>query len=159
MSNPLEMTDAVKLLEAFLLEAFESVQNQPLFINRGTSLFQTLAEITAEQASQPMGACATIAAHVDHIRYYLEVLEDFMFKNDLSYVDWNTIWDSVSTVSDEEWQTINANLKASYDRIKAHLSSDEVWKSIHEVSAMMGIIVHTAYHLGEIRQMMCRLKS
>jgi len=159
MAKQLETLQVVKLLEAFLIETFENVQNQPLYINRNTSLFTTLAEITAEQASQPMGACATIAAHVEHIRYYLDVLEDFMFKRDVSNVDWGAIWETVSTVTDDEWQTMNDNLKASYERIKAHLNNEDVWDSIHEPSAMMGMIVHTAYHLGEIRQMMCRLRS
>lgn len=159
MTQSLEMPHAIKLLEAFLLEAFESVQGQPLFINRGESLFQTLADITAEQASQPMGECATLAAHVEHIRYYLDVLEDYMFKKDLSHVNWNKVWETVTTVSDEEWDAMNSNLKSTYERIKGHLSNPDVWDSIHEVSAMMGMIVHTAYHLGEIRQMTCRLKS
>lgn len=159
MTQQLKMNSAVKMLEAFLLETFESVQDQPLFINRGTSLFQSLAEINAGQASQPMGDCATIAAHVEHIRYYMDVLDDFFFKRDLSYVNWETIWETVDTVTDAEWQAMNTNLKASYERVKAHLSNPDVWKGDHELGAMMGIIVHTAYHLGEIRQMMCRLRS
>lgn len=159
MAKQLEINAVVNLLEMFLLEAFEDVQQQPLFINRGTSLFTTLSEITAAQASKPMGDCATIAAHTEHIRYYLDVLEDFMFKKDMSYVNWDVIWETVSTVTDDEWQTMNDNLKASYERVKAHLNNEAVWDSIHEVSAMMGMIVHTAYHLGELRQMLCRLKG
>lgn len=158
MSKQLEMDSAVRLLEMFLIEAFEDVQKQPLFIDRGTSLFKTLSEISAEQASQDMGNCATLAAHVDHIRYFLDVIEDYMFKRDLSHINWRTIWETVSVVSEDEWQTINDNLKTSYERVKGHLSNPEVWNDSHEVSAMMGMIVHTAYHLGEIRQMLCHLK-
>lgn len=159
MAEQIKMMDVVKLLEAFLIETFESVQSEPLYMDRGTSLFETLSEITAEQASQPMGDCATIAAHVEHTRYYMDVIEDFLFKNDLSYVNWRQVWETVSTVSDDEWQTMNANLKASYERIKAHLSNPDVWNDTHELGAMMGIVVHTGYHIGEIRQMMCRLRS
>ena len=158
MTKQLPMNSAVKVLEMFLIETFEDVQGQPLFINRGTSLFHSLADISAEQASQDMGNCATLAAHVEHIRYYLDVIEDFMFKKDLSYVDWGDIWEKVSVVSEDEWQTINDNLKISYERVKAHLGNPDVWNDSHEIGAMMGIIVHTAYHLGEIRQMLCRLK-
>lgn len=158
MPKQLEMDSAVRLLEMFLIEAFEDVQKQPLFIDRGTSLFITLSEISAEQASQDMGNCATLAAHVDHIRYFLDVIEDFMFKRDVSYVNWRTIWETVNVVSEEEWQTIKDNLHTSYERVKSHLSNPDVWNDSHEVSAMMGMIVHTAYHLGEIRQMLCRLE-
>ena len=56
-------------------------------------MFETLAaDFTAADASQPMGDCATIAAHVAHTHYYLGVLEDRMFSRDLSYVDWDQIW-------------------------------------------------------------------
>lgn len=154
-----EMNATLKLFEAFLIETFEDMQHQPLYINRGTSIFLTLKEISAEQASQPMGDCATIAAHVEHIRYYLDVIEDFMFKRDLSHVNWNTIWETVSTVSDEEWQTMQATLKNSYERIKGHLQAESLWDGTHELGAMMGMIVHSAYHPGEVRQMLCRLKS
>lgn len=157
MTKQLTMDSTIKLLEMFLIEAFEDVQTQPLFINRGTSLFITLSDISAEQASQDMGNCATIAAHVDHIRYFLDVIEDFMFKRDLSHINWRTIWETVSVVSEDEWQTNKDNLHTSYERVKSHLSNPDVWNDSHEVSAMMGMIVHTAYHLGEIRQMLCRL--
>lgn len=157
MTKKLTMDSTIKLLEMFLIEAFEDVQAQPLFINRGTSLLITLSDISAEQASKDMGNCATIAAHVDHIRYFLDVIEDFMFKRDLSHINWRTIWETVSVVSEDEWQTIKDNLHTSYERVKSHLSNPDVWNDSHEVSAMMGMIVHTAYHLGEIRQMLCRL--
>lgn len=81
-----------------------------------------------------------------------------MFKRDLSHVNWRTIWETVNVVSEDEWQAINANLQTSYERVKSHLSNPDVWNDSHEVSAMMGMIVHTAYHLGEIRQMLCRLE-
>ena len=122
-------------------------------------MLETVELITADQASQPMGECATIAAHVEHIRYYLDVLEDFMFKRDLSYVDWNAVWETTSTVSEDEWDTMRSTLKITYERVKGLLQDAESWDGEHELGAMMGIIVHSAYHLGEIRQMMCRLAS
>ena len=60
-----------------LIETFENVHG---ILDKGTSLFETLAQISADQASQPMGNCATIAAHVAHTRYYMDVLEDRMFR-------------------------------------------------------------------------------
>ena len=32
------------------------------------------------------------------------------------------------------------------------------WEGITELSSMLGIIAHSAHHLGEIRQMMCHLE-
>ncbi|MEI2736167.1 MAG: hypothetical protein V9G24_16185 [Rhodoblastus sp.] len=45
--------------------------------DRGTSLFETLATISAEEASIAVGGkCATVAAQVKHIAFYLDVLEE-----------------------------------------------------------------------------------
>jgi len=62
-----------QLLDA-LDETFEQVHG--IYLDKGTSLFETLATITAEQASQPVGGrCATLAAQVAHVNLYLGVIE------------------------------------------------------------------------------------
>ncbi|MDE2749712.1 MAG: hypothetical protein OXI34_12160 [Chloroflexota bacterium] len=157
MPNQIAISEVAAGFRFLLTETFESVQGA--YLDPGTSLFETLAEISAAQASQPMGNCATIAAHVAHTRYYLEVLEDRMFGRDLSYVNWEQIWDEVSAVNDAEWEAQIADLKATYERIKGHLDNADEWQGITELSSMLGIIAHSAYHLGEIRQMMCHWES
>ena len=86
MPNQIPIGEVANGFRFALIETFENVHG--IFLDKGTSLFETLAEISAEQASQPMGNCATIAAHVAHMRYYMDVLEDRMFGRDLSYVNW-----------------------------------------------------------------------
>jgi len=157
MPKQIDITNVTRGFRFVLVETFEEVQGA--YLDKGTSFFETLADINAKQASQPMGDCATIAAHVEHTRYYLQVLEDRLLGNDLSYVNWETVWETVNTVSDDEWDTMKADLKTAYERIKAHLDNAESWEGERELSSVLGIIVHTAYHLGEIRQMMCHLKG
>ena len=66
-------TDLYSLLD----ETFRNVHGH--YLDKHTSLFETLATISAEEASQPVGGrCATLAAQVNHIRIYLEVLERYM---------------------------------------------------------------------------------
>jgi len=156
MSKKIDIINVAQGFRFVLVETFEDVQGA--YLDKGTSFFETLAEITAEQASQPMGNCATIAAHVEHTRYYLQVLEDRLLGNDLSYVNWDTIWETVSTVSDDEWINMINNLNTTYERVKGHLDNADTWEGERELSSMLGIIVHSAHHLGEIRQMMCHLK-
>jgi len=157
MPKQIDISEVVTGFRFLLTETFESVQGA--YLDQGASLFETLAQIDAAGASQPMGNCATIAAHVAHTRYYLAVLEDRMFGRDLSYVNWDQIWNEVSGVDQEEWKRMIADLKATYERIKGHLDDAENWEGINELSSMLGIIAHSAYHLGEIRQMMCHLES
>ncbi len=157
MPKQIDISEVAAGFRFLLTETFESVQGA--YLDQGTSFFETLAQISAAQASQPMGACATIAAHVAHTRYYLEVLEDRMFGRDLSYVNWDQIWDEVSAVDELQWESMIADLKSTYQRILGHLDSADDWQGITELSSMLGIITHSAYHLGEIRQMMCHLET
>ena len=158
MPKQIDISEVAIGFRYLLIETFETVQG-PVYLDRGTSLFETLAQISAVQASQPMGNCATIAAHVAHTNYYLEVLEDRMFGRDLGAVNWDRIWNEVSGVDHDEWEQMLADLRATYERVKSHLDSANEWEGIKELSSMLGIIVHSAYHLGEIRQMMCHLRS
>ena len=157
MPKQIDISEVATGFRFLLTETFESVQGA--YLDKGTSFFETLAQISAAGASQPMGNCATIAAHVAHTRYYLEVLEDRMFGRDLSYVNWDQIWDEVGAVDEAQWQSMIADLKSTYQRILGHLDSADDWQGITELSSMLGIITHSAYHLGEIRQMMCHLES
>lgn len=69
-------TELYDLLE----EAFE--QTQGIFLDRGTSLLPTLETISSQQASRSISpAGATIAAHVDHVCFYLDVLESCLKKS------------------------------------------------------------------------------
>lgn len=157
MPKQIAITEVASGFRFLLVETFESVGGA--YLDKGTSFFETLAGISAADASQPMGGCATIAAHVAHVDYYLKVLEDRMFRRDLSYVDWGEIWQTVSAVSEAQWQAQIAALRGSYQRIKRHLDCAEQWQGVAELSSMLGIIAHSAYHLGEIRQMTCHLEA
>ena len=156
MPKQIPISEVARGFQFLLVETFENVQGA--YLDKGTSLFETLADISAADASQPMGDCATIAAHVAHVTYYLRVLEDRMFGRDLSYVNWDEIWGIVSGVTEAEWEAMIADLRRTYERIKSHLDEAESWGGITELSSMLGIIAHSAYHLGEIRQMTCHLE-
>ena len=157
MPNQIPISEVARGFQFVLVETFESVGGA--YLDQGSSLFETLAGISAAGASQPMGECATIAAHVAHVGYYLRVLEDRMFGRDLSYVNWDEIWQTVRGVTEAEWEAMIAELRTTYERVKGHLDDAESWQGITEMSSMLGIIVHSAYHLGEIRQMICHLES
>ena len=57
-------------LESLLDETFHTVHGH--YLDPRTSLFDTLATISAAEASQPVGdRCATLAAQVNHLRVYI----------------------------------------------------------------------------------------
>ena len=73
-------------------------------------------------------------------------------------VDWGEIWRTVSTVTPGEWEGIKAELRDSYNRILALVKDTPAWTSEAEIGGAIAVVVHTAYHLGEIRQALCTLK-
>lgn len=146
-----------KALYMLLDETFDNVRG--IYLDKGTSFFETLATISAEEASIPVGGkCATLAAQVKHTAFYLDVLENAVRTLEFTSVDWGKIWRETSAVTPEEWETLKSELRSSYDRIKALIADTDDWADVNRIGGAMGVIAHTAYHLGEIRQALCTIK-
>lgn len=144
-------------LFGLLTEAFESVHG--IFLDEGTSLFETLDGITAAQASRATNdRCATLAAQVNHIRFYIDVLKGYMMEEPPESVDWQSSW-QVTTVTEDEWEWLKMSLRESYVRAREKMNNFDSWDNDHRVGGAVAILVHTAHHLGEIRQMLCLLRD
>lgn len=157
MYNQIEADHFTNPFFDLLEEAFE--KHHGIFLDANTSLFQTLETISAEQASIPVGGkCASLAAQVAHVSFYLGVLERFIFEQDSSPVDWGEIWRTVEKVSSAEWDASRGNLKNAYQRIMQRLRANDKWNE-DSIGGAMAIVVHSAYHLGEIRQALCVLRE
>lgn len=140
-----------------LEETFENVQG--IYLDKGTSLFETLDTISAEEASRPVSAtCASIAGQVEHVRFYIQVLQDYMLQKEVGKVDWAASW-YVKTVTPTEWDALKQRLKTAYQELTALIKGFETWQGEDELSGALSIVVHTAYHLGEIRQALCVIKQ
>jgi hypothetical protein len=148
------LTDALLFV---LDETFDTVRG--VYLDQGTSLFETLAGITAEEASIPVGGkCATLAAQVRHVAFYLEVVDRSVHDPNYPPVDWGEIWRTVSSVTPEGWAAIQDELRASYNRIIALVHDTPDWNDMRAIGHAIGVIAHTAYHLGEIRQALCTIR-
>lgn len=158
MSTKIDQEPIVQDLFDVLDETF--VKHHGIFLDKGTSLFETLETITAAEASIPVGGkCATLAAQVAHVNFYLEVLEAYILDKDIGKVDWGDIWQRVNEVSPEEWQEYKDQLKGTYQRVLSLLQNVKDWNNERSIGGALAIAVHTAYHLGEIRQAMCTVKQ
>ena len=137
-------------------ETFDNAHG--IYLDRGTSLFETLATISAEEASRPVGAnCASIAAHVEHMHFYLDVLMRFV-QGERPRVDWQEIWRTVREVTPEEWTASQQRLRETVDRLRELVTSTP-WDDANQIGGALGILMHNAYHLGEIRQALCTIKG
>ena len=153
MSETIATKAFVDNLFVLLVETFESPPRPgSAYLDQKAGLFDTLNAISAEQASRPVAEGGTsIAAQVEHTRFYLDAITQFM-SGRTEKVDWQESW-QVEKVTPKAWERLKQDLKAAYESVTAKLKSIEAWGD-DEIGDSMAIVVHTAYHLGAIRQMM-----
>jgi hypothetical protein len=109
-----------------------------------------LSSAAASKASSAGGA--TIAAHVDHVCYGLQLMNRW---NDgeadpWSDADWTEAWRRTS-VTDEEWATLRQRLRHETGRWHTALQQPRDYSTI-ELNGVVASIAHLAYHVGAIRQ-------
>jgi len=139
-----------KALLACLDETFSSVRG--IYLDKGTTFYDTLAGVSAEEASQAISPkSATIAAQVEHVRFYLDVLDDYMRTGVDKTNNWREIWETVSVVTPDEWEDTKRRLHESHERAMTTINSFEKWDGKYDIAGALSILVHTAYHLGGIR--------
>ena len=148
--------DFVTNLLQFMGETFENPIG--IYLDKNTSLFQTLETVSAEEASIPVGGkCASLAAQVAHVTFYIESFERFALQGDNSPRDWGYIWRTVEKVTPEEWESYKSKLREAYQRMDKLFHENALWNE-DTIGGALSIVVQTAYHLGEIRQALCTLK-
>jgi hypothetical protein len=152
-------------LERFTRELFNCLdetfdRHHGMFLDKGTSLFETLNSMTAADASKRAGAnCATVAAHVEHVRFYLDVLEEIVRTENIIDVDWRNIWQTVSEVTPDDWEAQKQRLRDSYERVLNTIKTYDRWHNEYGVAGSFSVVAHCAYHLGAIRQAWCAIRS
>jgi hypothetical protein len=135
----------------FLGETFDRVRG--IYLDRGTSFFETLADVTASEASKRASpATASIAAHVRHCIYYLEVLQRSLRGEPLGTLDWRSIWTNDRPVDEPEWNALREGIRKEVAAVEALAKDDATWAREDSLGGFMAVIVHTAYHLGAVRQ-------
>ena len=121
-------------------------------LNRGDAgLLRSLDNLTAKDASEGIAGGATIAAHVDHLRYGLSLMNRWSAgENPFADADWAASW-RISEVTDGRWRELRSQVAAEAHRWHAALASPRD-VGPEELAGVVGSIAHLAYHLGAIRQ-------
>ena len=122
-------------------------------LNRGDrGMLRSLDRLSADSASTIVAAGSSIAAHVDHLRYGISLMNRWADGEDpWGSADWSASWSRV-TVNDAEWTERRAQLRTEVERwLRAIPAPRDVSET--ELTGMIGSVVHLAYHIGAIRQM------
>ncbi len=122
-------------------------------LNTGDAgLMRSLDKLSAAGASRSVNEGATIAAHAQHLRYGLSLMNRWAAEGGNPFADakWDEAW-KTSAVDAAAWQEIKNGLADEARRWTQSLNSPREVTDI-ELSGMIGSIAHLAYHLGAIRQ-------
>lgn len=146
--NASNIKDAVKLL---MSETFDDANG--IYLDKGESLWATLENVTAEQASVPIGPGGnSIAGQVSHLIYYFDLSKVFMRGDAPENVDWGEAWKTV-TVNDDEWRELRHALAERQANILTLIDNtpEEMFADPNVLGGSYGLIAHSAFHLGQIR--------
>ena len=116
-------------------------------------LLRSLDELTASAASAaPAAGGVSIAAHVDHVRYGLSLMNRWSLgeRDPWSGADWTASW-SRSVVTEQEWVALRQALEREA-RAWLHALGAPRDYAVTELNDVIGSIAHLAYHFGAIRQ-------
>jgi hypothetical protein len=145
--------DLAKTLTTLFGELVDGPPRFAYMLNQGdVGLLRSLDRLSAEAASTSSQGGGSIAAHVEHVRYGLSLMNRWAGgeEDPFTGADWSASW-KLTTVSDAEWQTLRDALRDEAHRWMAALGTPREVNRI-ELNGVIGSIAHLAYHLGAIRQ-------
>ena len=122
-------------------------------LNAGDAgLLASLDRLSAQEASLAAQGGATIAAHAQHVRYGLSLMNRWAREggNPFAGARWDEAW-KTSAVDAAAWAEIRGGLRAETREWLAALQTARDVSSV-ELAGMIGSIAHLGYHLGAIRQ-------
>jgi hypothetical protein len=149
-NNGITRAQFVEAVAYLLRETFEgSPPGQPsAFLDRGVGFFNTIDELSAVAASTEFHG-TTIAAQTEHAKFYLDRLCEFLNGRTTS-VNWEDSW-LIETVTDDEWAALRTTVRKSYEDVLRCLAEISDWNE-RQAGMAVGMVAHTAYHLGAVRQ-------
>lgn len=149
------MSDLNAVLTALFSELTEGA-NSPggaFILNTGDAgLLRSLDALTAADASRSLSGGATVAAHAQHVRYGLSLMNRWARDGGNPFADatWDEAW-KTTVVTGAQWTEIREGLRDETRRWKESLAAPREVIQV-ELSGLIGSVAHLAYHLGAIRQ-------
>lgn len=149
--NTSELTKPLATLFSELVDGAPS-KNSYMLNTGDRGLLASLDALSASAASAvPVGGGASIAAHVDHLRYGLSLMNRWSTgENPFRDADWSQSWER-GTVDDAGWTRRRAELRDEAERWLEVLRTPRDVSDV-ELTGMISTIAHLAYHVGAIRQ-------
>lgn len=143
-----------RALATVLSEVLDGAGSEYAYLlNRGDAgLLRALDALSAEEASAvPAGGTASVAAHAEHLRYGLSLLNRWAAgEAPFEDADWAAAWEEPA-VTESEWADRRAALRAEAAAWQRSFHARPTLTET-ELTEIVASAAHLAYHLGAIRQ-------
>ena len=115
-------------------------------------MLASLNRLSADDASHSSNGGATIAAHTQHVRYGLSLMNQWAAEggNPFANAKWDEAW-KITLVDADQWREIRNGLRQETERWSQVLKTPREVAGL-EFTGLVSSIAHLAYHLGAIRQ-------
>jgi hypothetical protein len=147
-----DLNSALTTLFSELTEGANSSGGAFILNSGDAGLLRSLEGLGAADGSRSLAGGATVAAHAQHLRYGLSLMNRWARDGGNPFADatWDEAW-KTNVVTDAQWTEIRDGLREEVHRWKEALATPrEV--SVTELCGLIGSVGHLAYHLGAIRQ-------
>lgn len=150
--NTAEISPALARLFSELVNGATNPKGAFILNAGDVGLLQSLDKLSADDASRAVLDGATIAAHAEHVRYGLSLMNRWAREGGNPFADatWDAAW-KISNVDAARWDEIRRGLRSEAQRWSDMLGAPREANSL-ELTGMISSIAHLAYHLGAIRQ-------
>ena len=154
MTTTVSTRDLARPLAILFSELVDGAPHRgPYMLNHDDpGLLRSLDALSAAAASSPSTGGASIAGHVEHVRYGLMMMNRWAAGDPDPWrsADWTAAW-RTTAVTEGEWAALRRGLGDEAHRFLSVLREP---RDVDELGLcnMIGIVAHLAYHLGAIRQ-------
>jgi hypothetical protein len=149
----MDTTETSPALTRVFSELVDGTSGQAFVLNSGDlGLLRSLDKLSPADASRAANGGATIAAHAQHVRYGLSLMNQWASAGGNPFADatWDAAW-KISQVGESEWKEIRDGLRLEAHRWLTALNTPREVTAL-ELAGMISSVAHLAYHLGAIRQ-------
>ena len=152
--------DLHTLLREVLLGLFRELVDGPpadvaFIINPGDrGIIRSLAQLSAAEASIRPAGRSSVAAHVHHVTYGLELMNRWAAGDDNAFADatYSKSWER-QQVTEDEWRELIRRFEPQARAWMAAIERRAAWDFV-SLSGAISSLAHLAYHLGAIRQLL-----
>ena len=152
MKTDLQLRDSLTTLFGELVNGVPAGGGAFVLNSGDAGLLRSLDHLSAADASRALAGGATLAAHAQHVRYGLSLMNRWARQGGNPFADatWDLAWQTTA-VDEQAWAEIRSGLRLEVEQWLEALGTPREVTPV-EQTGLIGSIVHLAYHLGAMRQ-------